>query len=182
MTEDRKPETPSKAEASAKFEPEAKPSAPEDQEDIRRVLAASDAAGNENTRGMLDEGDDWRELPFIRSEAGKAVVQWPPLGITSSQEGLDPEVQCVVGRYCAMELVGHTKRYANQFGSEYLSDVVREIVRHGEWTQLEIGFFEALSNFIAWGYIRVSGDFQAFPCDAGPAAGRTARDRNDRRE
>ena len=49
---------------------------------------------------------------------------------------------------------------------------MREIVRHGEWTQLEIGFFEALANFIAWGHIRVSSDFQAFLDNTEELAGR----------
>ena len=51
-----------------------------------------------------------------------------------------------------------------------MMEVVKEIVKRGEWGHFEIGFFTGLGDFVTWGHIRTGIDFIAVPNDAEPAA------------
>ncbi len=175
------PATPGKAEASAKPEHEAEVPASEDQKDIRRVLAESASAGDETAKIILDEDSAWREMIFVSIQDNKTAVRWPPVEVTGQDDTLRYAHACAIGTLCAMDLIGHVRNHSKDCDGSRLMDIAEKIVRRGKWDWYEIGFFTGLGDFITWGHVRTGTDFEAFPCDAGPAAGRTARDRNDRR-
>ncbi len=173
MTDKLKPPaSPGMAEASAKFEHEAEAPVSEDQNDIRRVLAESAAAGDKTARIILDEDSSWREMIFVSIQDNKTVVQWPPVEVTGRDDVLRHTFECTIGTQCAMDLIGHVRSHSKDCDGSRLMDMAEKIVSRGKWGYYEIGFFTGLGDFITWGHIRTGTDFEAFPSDAKALVGR----------
>ena len=150
------------AEASAKFEHEAAgKAAPMSERDMLSMVTKSAEAGNENAQHMVEQADSWRQLPFVREENGNAVIEWPPVSVKGESKDLMYGALCTLGTRCALDLIGHLRNNGKAFDGGDLSRVARAIVERGEFTGLEIGFFNTLGDFIAWGYTKASADFDA---------------------
>ncbi len=176
------PATPGMAEASAEAAAKPEPSGNNDTaSEFMEYARAAARQGDKRVQTMLDEDSAWREMIFVKIQGDKTVIQWPPVEVTGRDDLRLGHFACSIGTECAMDLIGHVRGHNKNFDGGRLMDVAEKIVKHGEWGHSEIGFFTGLGDFIAWGHIRAGIDFEAFPCDAGPAAGRTARDRRDRR-
>ena len=184
MTDKLKPPaTPGMAEASAEAAAKPEPSGNNDTaSEFMEYARAAARQGNKSAQIMLDEDSAWREMIFVSTQDNKTVIQWPPVEVTGRDDVLRHTVACMIGTQCVMDLIGHVRSHSKDYDGSRLMDVAEEIVKRGKWGHYEIGFFTGLGDFITWGHIRAGIDFDAFPCDAGPAAGGTARDRNDRRE
>ncbi len=140
---------------------DAKQAAPMSERDMLSMVTKSAEAGNENAKRMVEQADSWRQLSFVREENGNAVIEWPPVSVKGESKGLVYGALCILGRSCALDLIGHLRNNGKVFDGSDLSRVAKEIVERGEFTGLEIGFFHTLGDFIAWGYAKASADFDA---------------------
>ena len=138
-----------------------KGAAAEGYSDLHHFLTESAEKGNEKAQSMLDEDFDWRNMSFVRCQGTKTAIQWPPVELTGQDKDLVRGAACVIGNQCALDLIGHIKSHSKNYGGDRLLNVAQEIVKRGEWGGLEIGFFSALGNFMAWGRVQTSADFDA---------------------
>lgn len=119
------------------------------------------AAASSASDLMCAEADDWHEMSFVRVENGKVVDDWALPEITGASEENTYCAECALGAKYACDLIGHIKSHGDTFDGSALATVTQEIVKRGKWTGFEIGFFHAIGNYIAWGRIPVSCDFDA---------------------
>ena len=100
----------------------------------------------------LSQERDWREMGFTSGEKygeDNAAYYWNPAQITGN-DVIAYSAKSRLGSSYALDLIGHMRRFP---GDTPFSDVMKEIVKRGQWTALEIGFFETLARAF-WG-----GDF-----------------------
>ncbi len=133
--------------------------------DVHRWLTEPAERGNEKARSALSEDFDWRNMSFVRCQGTEPVVQWPPVELTSQHGDSVYGAACVIGNHCALDLIGHIKSHSKRYDGGRLLDVVQKIAKRGEWDGFEVGFFSVLGNFIAWGRVPISGDFDAVLVD-----------------
>ncbi len=145
---------------------DAKKAAPMSERDMLSMVTKSAEAGNENAQHVVEQADSWRQLPFVREENGNAVIEWPPFSVKGEHEDLTYGALCALGTRCALDLIGHLRNNAKTFDGGDLSRVARAVIERGEFTGLEIGFFHALGDFIAWGHAKVTADFDAVPLES----------------
>lgn len=79
----------------------------------------------------------WETLPFVDSIEGQATSLW-----TVQRTG-DFEADCATGRAHAMALSDYIARAGDP---AFLPLVARDIMRAGQWTGVEIGFFQGIAQ------------------------------------
>ncbi len=72
--------------------------------------------------------------------------------------------QCTLGKEWALRAIEHLKEYGKNFGGDLILDMVQGVVKRGKWTGFEIGFFDALGNYIAGNRIPISAKFDVVEC------------------
>ena len=105
------------------------------------------------------EQDAWRELPFVRHEEGikNGTNNWVVPRFVKATDGEDERLsaciwECMLGKHFAIELLSHVADHP-EIRPEHLGTVVETMVRGGTWGYVEIGFFDALDQFIATGEV-----------------------------
>ena len=119
-----------------------------------------------NVDWTREEDKQWKQMPFFRLEDGKIVDHWAPTEINGASEDHVYTAECAVGQHYALELIDHTRTYAEHFDEEWLTPIFRDMVKRGNWGGVELGFVSALGEYIAWGHLKLFGDFKATVPDA----------------
>ena len=120
------------------------------------------------------EHNAWLGMPFLRAEGGRILEDWAPPDIKRASGGRSYAAECVLGAHYALQTISHTREFGDRTDGGHLLDTVHAIVERGRWTGVEIGFFTALDNYVAWGRVIVADDFDAWPCE--PRDGRGAQE------
>ena len=97
----------------------------------------------------------WHMMPFAIHKDGRCVDHWAPPNIEDDEQARGYAAQCLAGNVYALEVVGHLRQHADVGAETRLSDVVEAMVKHGQWTGFEIGFFHALGHWIARGEVPI---------------------------
>ncbi len=139
-----KPETPGMSEAPVKFE--------------------HASSGLELFR---EEQKAWSELSFTREENGEITDYWALPEIRGVSENDAYLTQCRLGSLYAFEVFDLIETFKSRVEGIGFSPVARSIVKRGQWTGFEIGFFSSVDEYITDGRIKIAGCVLAWPEEDG---------------
>ena len=110
-----------------------------------------------------EEQKAWSELSFIREEDGEITDYWALPEIRGVSENDAYTAQCYLGSLYAFEVFDLIDTFKSRVEGIGFSPVARSIVKRGQWTGFEIGFFSSVDEYITDGQIKVAGGVLARP-------------------
>ena len=122
---------------------------------LREPEAEKAAAPSGADNRMRAEETDWREMPFVELDGDMIVSNWAPAKIVAAESGKQHIDECMLGATYALRLLDHIREYAEFDTSEYLLDIAKVIIKRGELSGVEIGFFDELGRHISGGLSQI---------------------------
>ena len=110
-----------------------------------------------------DEHTAYCGLPFVEAGADWPMIKsdWSPPEVTVTENRDSDNGEWTVGTICALDLITHLRDHPSDDPNSRLADVVKAVVDRGKWGRVEMGFFNALGNFIERGDVCVGGGWRA---------------------
>ena len=142
------------SESTAKFEREA---ASGDQASKESIL------GSSYLEAFREVQKAWCEMPFTREEDGEIADYWAVPEIRGVSKNDAYVTQCRLGALYAFEALDLVEKFKSRIREGALSAIARSIVERGQWTGFEVGFFQAMDDYINDGEINVAGGVLAWP-------------------
>ena len=118
---------------------------------------------------MRDEQQEWHELPFLHAEDGKVVDYWTPAAVKAESKDNEWSAEIDLGTVYAAKLIEHMVHFDRRgvFNTgECLTHVAEAVVKRGQWTGVELGFFEAIGDYVVRRRIKLTTGFDAHPTAA----------------
>ena len=111
---------------------------------------------------VRDEHTSYCELPFVEPGANWiAKSDWSPPAVPETEDGPSHDAECAIGTIFALDFITHLRDHASGDPASRLANVVQAVVERGKWGRVEIGFFNALGNFIESGDVFVGVGWRA---------------------
>ena len=112
----------------------------------------------EEARRFSRSEEAWRNLDFVKSGEGMKTDAWAPPTISVTDDGQAKGYATAndIGALYALQLVAHMRDFPDMDAKSALLHVLADMVKHGQWEGVEIGFASGLADILVDGCVKLS--------------------------